>query len=102
MLTKRILFFILTLSSILCFSQVKVSGVVVDADDNPVPYANIVFKGSTTGTVSQEDGTFYLESDQTYKELIVSFLGFETSFEVWLVNEFPWLKKSSPDLLSRG
>ncbi len=78
MLTKRILFLILTFSTILCFSQVKVSGVVVDTDDNPVPYANIVFKGSTTGTVSQEDGTFYLESDQTYKELIVSFLGFET------------------------
>ncbi|MDJ0645886.1 MAG: DUF5686 family protein [Flavobacteriaceae bacterium] len=75
---KYIVTLLLIFFSALVFSQVKVSGIVLDEDNNPVPFANIVFKGSTTGTVSQEDGTFYLESDKTYKELVVSFLGFET------------------------
>ena len=75
---KYIAAFLLVLFTVLGFSQVKVSGIVVDEDNNPVPFANIVFKGSTTGTVSQEDGTFYLESDETYRELVISFLGFET------------------------
>ena len=68
--------FILLFLTTILYAQVKVSGIVVDQDDNPVPFANIVFKGSTTGTVSQEDGTFYLESENSYKELVVSFLGF--------------------------
>ena len=59
-------------------AQVKVSGIVIDESNEPVPFANIVFKGSTIGTVSNENGKFYLESDKTYTELIISFLGFET------------------------
>ena len=59
-------------------AQVKVSGIIVDEDDNPVPFANIIFKGSTYGTISNENGKFYLESDQSYRELEVSFVGFET------------------------
>lgn len=59
-------------------AQTKVSGIVVDASNQPVPYANVVFKNSSTGTVTNEDGHFYIESDQTYRTLIVSFMGFET------------------------
>ena len=59
-------------------AQVKVSGIIIDESNEPVPFANIVFKGSTVGTVSNENGKFYLESDKTYTELIISFLGFET------------------------
>ena len=59
-------------------AQVKVSGVIVDKDDNPIPFANIVFKSSTKGTISNEDGKFYLESDSYYPELEVSFVGYET------------------------
>jgi len=70
-----ILFFILTSA---VFSQVKVSGTVVDESNEPVPFANLTFKGSTVGTVSDENGKFYLESDKTYTQLIISFLGFET------------------------
>ena len=61
------------------YAQVKVSGVVKDETDEPVPYANVIFKGSTIGTVSDENGKFYLESEKTYTQLEVSFLGFETA-----------------------
>ena len=57
-------------------AQTKVSGIVVDNTNQPVPYANVVFKGSNTGVVSNEDGRFYIESPETYTALIVSFVGF--------------------------
>ena len=57
-------------------AQTKVSGVVLDETDLPVPYANVVFKGSNQGIVTNEDGRFYLESQSNYTELIVSYVGY--------------------------
>ncbi|RZJ63181.1 MAG: carboxypeptidase-like regulatory domain-containing protein, partial [Flavobacterium sp.] len=58
-------------------SQTKVSGIVVDVKDQPIPFANIIFKGSTESAVSNEDGRFYIESDKSYQAIIVSFTGFQ-------------------------
>jgi len=63
--------FVISLSA-----QTKVSGVIVDNSNQPVPYANVVFKGSKTGVVSNEDGRFYIESPENYSALVVSFVGF--------------------------
>ncbi|MBT8317594.1 MAG: carboxypeptidase-like regulatory domain-containing protein [Lutibacter sp.] len=60
------------------FSQVKISGVVKDNQNQTIPFANILFVGSTTGTVSDENGAFYLESEKNYTQIEVSFIGFET------------------------
>ena len=68
-----VVFFALTHNG---FAQTKVSGIVLDNSNQPIPYANIVFKGSNTGVVSNEDGRFYIESPNNYTELIVSFTGF--------------------------
>jgi hypothetical protein len=68
-----VVFFALTHNG---FGQTKVSGIVLDNSNQPIPYANIVFKGSNTGVVSNEDGRFYIESPNNYTELIVSFTGF--------------------------
>ncbi|HJY13148.1 MAG TPA: DUF5686 family protein, partial [Flavobacterium sp.] len=57
-------------------AQTKVSGIVLDKSNQPVPFANIVFKGSNTGIVSNEDGRFYLESPNTYTALLVTSAGF--------------------------
>lgn len=59
------------------FAQVKISGVVRDVQNEPIPFANILFRGSTTGTVSNEKGSFYLESNKTYTEIEVTFLGYK-------------------------
>ena len=58
------------------FAQTKVSGIVLDKSNQPIPFANIVFKGSNTGIVSNEDGRFYLESLNTYTTLVISSAGF--------------------------
>ncbi len=77
-MNTKLITLVLLFCSMVVSAQVKVSGIVIDESNEPVPYANIVFKGSTIGTVSNENGKFYLESDKTYTELIVSFLGYET------------------------
>ena len=69
------LFFILSVFTTL-FAQTKVSGIVVDKSNQPIPFANIVFKGSNTGVMSNEDGRFYIESPDNYTTLIVTSVGF--------------------------
>ncbi len=69
-------FFFLGLFSAL--TQTKVSGYVFDEFNKPIPFANVLFKGSTQGTITNENGKFYLESDQTWNTLLVSFIGYET------------------------
>lgn len=56
--------------------QTKVSGIVLDKTNQPVPFANIVFKDSNVGTMSNEDGRFYIESSKNYTALIVTSVGF--------------------------
>ncbi len=75
---KHIILFFGLIFTILSFSQTKVKGQVFDDLNEPIAFANIIFKNSTKGTVSDENGKFYLQSDKTYAELEVSFLGFET------------------------
>lgn len=59
-------------------AQTKVSGYVFDELDEPVPFANVIFQGSTIGTITDENGKFYLESNDTWEALTVTFLGYET------------------------
>lgn len=74
-LLASILFFISTAGLL---GQTKVGGYVFDEYDEPVPYANIIFKNSSEGTITDENGRFYLESDQQWDTLVVTFIGFET------------------------
>ncbi|RRQ47917.1 carboxypeptidase-like regulatory domain-containing protein [Maribacter algicola] len=57
--------------------QTKVGGLVTDENGEPVAFANVFFKGSTEGTITNDNGRFYMESDNTYKVLVVSFIGYE-------------------------
>ncbi|MEL0455750.1 DUF5686 family protein [Flavobacteriaceae bacterium SZ-1-7] len=74
----KLLIFIFFFGIFSAFAQTKVSGYVFDEFDTPVAFATIIFKGSTTGTITNEDGRFYLESDETWDALTVSFIGYET------------------------
>ncbi|SFZ90889.1 CarboxypepD_reg-like domain-containing protein [Flaviramulus basaltis] len=74
----RLLIALFFLGIISAFSQTKVSGYVFDEYNEPVSFANVIFKGSTQGTITNEEGRFYLESDETWETLTVSFIGYET------------------------
>jgi hypothetical protein len=71
-----LLLFILFFSTGFLFAQTKVSGVIVDKSNQPVPFASVAFQNSTEGVISNEDGLFYLESPKTYQVLVVSSVGF--------------------------
>ena len=71
-----ILLFFLGICS--AFAQTKVSGYVFDEFNEPVSFATIIFQGSTQGTITDENGKFYLESKETWNALTVSFIGYET------------------------
>ncbi|MCX7546689.1 DUF5686 family protein [Xanthomarina sp. F1114] len=90
-MTKNLLVLLFCLSTCFLFAQTKVSGKVFDENNDPVAYANIIFKNSSEGTITDENGTFYLESDSTWDTLIVSFIGYESI-------EYPLVKKVNYNL----
>jgi TonB-linked SusC/RagA family outer membrane protein len=55
-----------------------VQGVVTDESKVPIPGANIVIKGTTTGTVSDVAGKFSLKVPSSDATLIITFMGYET------------------------
>jgi hypothetical protein len=60
------------------FSQTKVSGIITDQNNEPIPYCSIQFKNSTEGVVGNDDGKFYIESDKLWSELEISSIGYKT------------------------
>lgn len=77
-MSQKSLSLLLFLFSIAAFAQTKVSGVVLDSQNKPIGFANVAFLGTTEGVVTNEDGRFYLESPQTRKTLVISFVGYQT------------------------
>jgi len=75
---KKTLFLLITLNIFsLAFSQTKVSGYVYDDFNEPVAYANVYFQNSRVGTITDENGKFYLQSNNDYTALVVSFMGYD-------------------------
>ncbi|MBR4565284.1 MAG: SusC/RagA family TonB-linked outer membrane protein [Paludibacteraceae bacterium] len=60
------------------YAQKQVSGVVVDANGEPVIGASIQASGTTQGTISDYDGRFEMEVPESVKTLVVSFVGMAT------------------------
>ena len=74
---KNFLLAILFPSSTCLWAQTKVSGEVKDEYGEPVAFANVIFKDSNEGTITNENGRFYLESENIHDGLWVSFVGYE-------------------------
>ncbi len=74
---KQILFSILLFFVAIGNAQTKVGGIVKDQNGEPVAFANVLFKNSTEGTITNDNGRFYMESDNNHDVLVISFIGFE-------------------------
>lgn len=59
-------------------AQTKVSGEIKDDFGEPVAFANVIFTNSYEGTITNEEGRFYLESDENYSSVSFSFIGYKT------------------------
>lgn len=73
------------LISFLSFAQNKgtLSGTLTDKDQNnlPLPFANVLIKGSTTGVTTDEKGTYKLSLNPGTYTVQFSFVGYENSEE---------------------
>lgn len=76
---QKILVVVFFLASYLSFSQGKVVGTVIDGEFNePMPFANIIVKGTTIGVSSDFDGKYELELEEGTYTLVFSFVGYNT------------------------
>jgi hypothetical protein len=73
----KLIFLFLILFTLNLVAQTKVSGHVFDENNDPVSFVNVFFKDSSEGTSTNENGRFYLESDQDWSTLIISFIGYK-------------------------
>ena len=77
---KRVMFVLIILFSISKIMAQSVSGVVVDAQNQPLPGVAVLVKGTTTGTITDVDGKFTFENipNAAAKTLEFSFIGYVT------------------------
>lgn len=74
-------FLLLFLVSLNTFSQ-SISGIVMDGEFNePLPFANVLIKGTTNGSTTDIDGKFNIKVDNGKYTLVFSFVGY-TSIEM--------------------
>ena len=78
----------------------KVRGTVKDSETNePIPFANVSFKNSTIGTITNTDGEYFLESRTYYDSLIISFVGYKPQTLFIKKNQFQQVHiKLEPDV----
>lgn len=70
---------ILLLIHVFTYSQTtKIRGLVVDSETKaPVPFANVTFKNSSVGTITNTDGEYFLETRKDFDSIVVSFVGYK-------------------------
>jgi TonB-linked SusC/RagA family outer membrane protein len=73
-----LLFAIFTLAVSQAFGQRVVTGKVTDSDGKPLPFLNVSVKGTTTGTVTNDQGTYSITVPSGSEVIVFSFVGMET------------------------
>lgn len=74
---KQLVCVIAFLCTTISFSQTKVTGVVVDSNQEPIPSANVVLQDTSEGVVADFDGHFIFQTDQSPPfDLLISSIGF--------------------------
>ena len=78
---KHILLLLLLTIPALVFSQQKVSGSILELQNNkevPLPFANVFWLNSQVGTVTDIDGNFSIEYSSEHTKLVISYVGYTT------------------------
>ena len=78
---QKALFWVLFIAQISCLSleaQTVVKGKVTDAMTlEPVVFANVIFKGTSIGGITDFDGNYSLSIDEKSDSIIISFIGYD-------------------------
>ena len=75
---KNLLFVALFFVTATILAQTKVTGTVVDENNQPLPGASVLEKGTTNGTETDFDGKFTLNAASESGVLVISYLGYTT------------------------
>ena len=76
---RPLLFFLCTLLFTNAHAQSGLSGAVNTKDGKPLPFAAIVVKGTSIGTMSNAEGKYQLDLKPGYYEIVFQYLGFKTT-----------------------
>ena len=60
------------------FSQQTISGVIVDSANDPIIGASVIIVGTTTGTISDIDGSYSLNIPEGATQVAISYIGYAT------------------------
>ena len=76
------LFIILLFIPALFFAQDKIKGMVMEPSPQgqhlPLSGANVIWEGTSVGTITDIDGNFTLPYESSYKRLIISYVGYKS------------------------
>jgi outer membrane receptor for ferrienterochelin and colicin len=76
------LFIILLFIPALFFAQDKIKGMVMEPSPQgqhfPLSGANVIWEGTSVGTITDIDGNFTLPYESSYKRLIISYIGYKS------------------------
>ncbi len=75
---KNLLFVALFFVTATILAQTKVTGTVVDENNQPLPGASVLEKGTKNGTETDFDGKFTLNASSNSGVLVISYLGYTT------------------------
>jgi len=75
---KNVLFVALLFVSATVLGQTKITGIIVDNTNGPLPGATVMVKGTTNGTSTDFDGKFIIDSKTNSGNVVISYVGFKT------------------------
>lgn len=76
--SKLIFGLLLLLSFTKIIAQMSISGKVIDLNNEPLPFANVLIKGGAKGTTTNFEGIFKLKNVKEKDVLEISMIGFNT------------------------
>ena len=74
---KYLLLLAFALSSLFSFADINISGTIQDAQKEPLIGVSILVQGTTTGTVTDFDGHFYLSVPSKNSVLEITYIGYK-------------------------
>ncbi len=82
-----LLFLCCVLSGISVAAQTGLKGTVKTQKGEPLPYAAIAVRGTSTGTIANEEGAYRLDLKPGYYELVFQYLGYQTGMKAITITD---------------
>ncbi len=76
---RLILSILFVLAATVLHAQTVVTGTIIDKETkDPLPFVNVIFAGTSTGSVSDTEGKYRISSPEQYTQVQFSFIGYKT------------------------